>query len=134
MKKNIVFDTNVLISGYLWKGKPREAVNLIKSGALSLLYCTNSLDELVRILSSKFGLAASEVYRVILDIKSIGRRVNIISKEHPITYDPSDNLFINLAIDGNAKVIVSGDTHLLKVKEYKAIEIITVVDFVGRYS
>jgi len=33
-----------------------------------------------------------------------------------------------------AKVIVSGDSHLLKLKAYKGIEIITVAEFVRRYS
>ncbi len=134
MKKNIVFDTNVLISGYLWSGKSRQAIRLIKSGDFSLLYCTDSMDELVRVLSAKFELASSEIYRVMLDIKSIGKRITISSKEHPINEDPSDNLFINLAIDGNAKIIVSGDSHLLNLKEYKGIEIITVAEFMRIYS
>lgn len=134
MKKNIVFDTNVLISGYLWRGKPRQAIRLIKSGDFSLLYCTGSLDEFVRVLSAKFGLVSSEIYRVMLDSKSIGKRIAISSKDHPINEDPSDNLFINLAIDGNAKIIVSGDSHLLNLKEYKGIEIITVVEFMRRFS
>jgi len=97
------------------------------------LYCTDSLDELVRILSSKFTLAASEIYKIILDIKSIGRRITISSKEHPISDDPSDNLFVNLAMDGNAKIIVSGDSHLLRLKKYKGIDIITVAEFVKRF-
>lgn len=134
MKKNIVFDTNVLISGYLWKGKPREAVRLMREGAFCLLYCADSLDELIRILSSKFGLATSEVYRVVLDIKKLGKQITVTSKEQPIKGDLSDNLFVNLAIDGNAKIIVSGDSHLLKLKEYKGIEIITVAKFMERYS
>lgn len=134
MKKNIVFDTNVLISGYLWSGNPRQAIQLVKSGDFSLLYCTGSMDELVRVLSAKFELASSEIYRVMLDIKSIGKRITVSSKEHPINEDASDNLFINLAIDGKAKTIVSGDTHLLNLKEYKGIEIITVVEFMRRFS
>gem|GEM_PF-793197 len=122
MKKNIVFDTNVLISGYLWEGKPRQAIRLIKHGDFSLLYCTDSMNELVRVLSAKFGLASSEIHKVLLDIKNISKKITISSKEHPINEDPSDNLFINLAIDGNAKIIVSGDFHLLKLKEYKGKE------------
>jgi len=38
-------------------------------------------------------------------------------------------LSINLAIDGGAKTIISGDSHLLKLKEFKGIEIIKAVDF-----
>jgi len=119
VKKNIVFDTNVLISGYLWSGKPRQAIRFIKSGDFNLLCCTGSMDEIVRVLSAKFKFTSSEIYRVMLDIKSIGKRITVSSKEHPIIEDASDNLFINLAIDGNAETIVSGDSNLLNLKEYR---------------
>lgn len=134
MRVNVVFDTNVLISGYLWRGKPRQALQLIKRGGFSLLYCTGSLNELINVLSAKFKLTASEIYKVVLDIRSTCKNVNITSKESPIIKDPSDNLFINLAIDGNAKILVSGDTHILNLKEFKGIEIITVAEFISRYS
>lgn len=134
MRKNVVFDTNVLISGYLWKGKPRQAIQIVKLGVFNLLYCTDSLNELVRILASKFGLTSDEIYRVVLDIQGSGKRVEVTSRESPIKEDHSDNLFVNLAMDGHARIIVSGDSHLLNLKEHKKIEIITVADFIKRYS
>lgn len=132
MKQAVVFDTNVLISGYLWNGSPRQAIQFVKSGEFSLLYCKESIDELIRVLSMKFGLDANEIYRIVLDIKGMGKQVSIASKEHPINDDASDNLFVNLAIDGNAGVIVSGDSHLLKLKRYKGVEIITVSEFLKK--
>lgn len=134
MKRSIVLDTNILISGYLWGGKPRRAIRLVKSGDFILLHCRGSVDEMVRVLSSKFGLSATEIYRIVLDIRSMGKQINISSEDHPISEDPSDNLFINLAIDGNAKTIVSGDSHLLRLKEYKGIEIISVSEFLEYYA
>ena len=133
MKRNIVFDTNVLISGYLWKGKPRQAIQVVRSGLFNLLHCTDSLDELVRILASKFGLDSGEIYRVVQDIEGMGKKVDVTSQESPITADPSDNLFLNLALDGNAKIIVSGDSHLLNLKEYKGIKILSVAGFMKQY-
>lgn len=133
MTPSVVFDTNVLISGYLWRGKPRQAIRLVKSGDFRLLYCKESIDELIRILSAKFKLDAAEIYRIISDIKSIGKGITIFSAERPVKEDPSDNLFINLAIDGDARIIVSGDSHLLKLKKHKGIEIITVFEFLKRF-
>jgi len=43
--------------------------------------------------------------------------------------DASDNLFINLAIGGGAQKIISGDSRLLKLKEFKGIVIVKVADF-----
>lgn len=132
MKTTVVFDTNILISGYLWAGRPRQAVRVVKSGASELLYCRESIDELIRVLSMKFGLDSEEIFRIVLDLQTTGKNITITSKEHPITDDATDNLFINLAIDGNAKVIVSGNSHLLRLKEYKQIEIMTVYEFLRR--
>jgi predicted nucleic acid-binding protein len=34
----IVIDTNVLISGYLWSGKPRQAITIVGNPPYELLY------------------------------------------------------------------------------------------------
>ena len=133
MKPTLVFDTNILISGYLWTGKPRQAIRVVKSGGFRLLYCKESIDELIRVLSIKFGLDSGEIFRIVSDIHTIGKKTTIVSKDQPISEDITDNLFINLAIDGDARLIVSGDSHFLKLKEYKQIEIITVFEFLKRY-
>jgi putative PIN family toxin of toxin-antitoxin system len=133
VKPTLVLDTNILISGYLWTGKPRQAIRVIKSGGFRLLYCKESVDELIRVLSIKFGFDSGEIFRIVSDIHTIGKKTTIVSKDQPISEDITDNLFINLAIDGDARLIVSGDSHLLKLKEYKQIEIITVFEFLRRY-
>ncbi len=40
--------------------------------------------------------------------------------------DPDDNKFIECAVAGEADFIVSGDRHLLALKEFHGIEIITI--------
>ena len=132
MKIPIVIDTNVLISGYLWSGKPRQAIKIMGDPHYELLYCRESLTELVRILSEKFYLASDEIIRIASSIKHNGRQVHVVSDQSPISEDASDNLFINLAIDGGAKTIISGDSHLLKLKEFNGIEIIRVADFLRK--
>lgn len=134
MIQHLVFDTNILISGYLWDGKPRQAIRLVKSNEFRLLYCKDTITELVRVLSAKFQLSAPQIHALVLDIKGMGKNIRVFSKERPIKEDLTDNVFINLAIDGNAKIIVSGDSHLLHLKEYKKIKIITVSEFLSRYS
>jgi hypothetical protein len=42
-----------------------------------------------------------------------------------ITEDPFDNIFLSLASDNKAHMIVSGDHHLLDLKEYNSIQILT---------
>ena len=42
-----------------------------------------------------------------------------------ITEDPSDDLFLALAVENHASLIVSGDQHLLALKEHKSFPIVT---------
>ena len=45
--------------------------------------------------------------------------------------DPKDNIIIETAYDGNADIIVSGDRHLLELKTFKRIKIMTVEGMLG---
>jgi putative PIN family toxin of toxin-antitoxin system len=129
--RSIVVDTNVLISAYLWKGKPREALKLIRSGGFRLLYCRQTIDELVRVLSLKFSLNATEIYLIVEDIRSMGKAIVVSSVEWPITADPTDNIFVNLALDAKADLIISGDSHLLRLNKFKNIRIVSVTEFLA---
>jgi predicted nucleic acid-binding protein len=40
--------------------------------------------------------------------------------------DPTDDIILRTAYDGKADYIVSGDEHLLALKEFKGIKIVTV--------
>ena len=51
------------------------------------------------------------------------------SQLSPIVVDPTDNMFLNLAVDGNADVIVSGDRHLLELKVFQSSAILSVRAF-----
>jgi predicted nucleic acid-binding protein len=87
VKQTLVFDTNILISGYLWTGKPRQAIRVVKSGGFRLLYCRESIDELIRVLSIKFGLDSGEIFRIVSDIHTIGKKTTIVTKDQPISED-----------------------------------------------
>jgi uncharacterized protein len=43
-----------------------------------------------------------------------------------VKQDPKDNIIIETAYDGNADIIVSGDRHLLELKTFKGIKIMTI--------
>jgi putative PIN family toxin of toxin-antitoxin system len=133
-EKRLVLDTNILISGYLWRGKARQLLQHVKSFRYSLLICKESVEEFVRVLSLKFDLDTEDIYRIIIDLRSMAEEIKLTSNHAPIKDDLSDNLFINLAIDGKAKIIVSGDSHLLKLKKYQGIRIIGPNEFLRKES
>jgi hypothetical protein len=47
--------------------------------------------------------------------------------------DPDDNKFIECAMAGNCKIIVSGDKHLLKLSGFHNINVLTPRKFVDLY-
>lgn len=48
------------------------------------------------------------------------------SRFRVVSQDPSDNVILRTAYDGKADCIVSGDEHLLSLREFKGIEILSV--------
>jgi hypothetical protein len=48
--------------------------------------------------------------------------------------DPKDDIFVACAIEGNAKYIVSGDRHLLDLKCYQTVRVVTAAYFVVALS
>jgi len=49
---------------------------------------------------------------------------------HAVQADPSDNKFLEAALAGKVLYIVSGDNHLMNIKEYQDIRILTAREFI----
>lgn len=129
-----VFDTNILISAYLWTGIPRKALEIIRSRRCALLSAMPAVEEFVRVLGyEKFGLRAEEITPFVDDLLSIARIVNPRESVEVVTRDPTDNLFLSIAVAGDCSVIVSGDRHLLDLQAYRTIRIITASEFVHAF-
>jgi uncharacterized protein len=65
-------------------------------------------------------------------VNRVYRKAEFVAPEEKIFVvlaDTSDNKFIEAAIKGKTDCIVSGDKHLLELKEYKSIPSITAREF-----
>ena len=103
----VVFDTNILISAYLWKGLPRKALELARSGQCQLVISNETLHEFVRVLAyPKFGLAPEEIAPIVNDLTSFALFVPVRSHITVIEADPTDNVFLGLAVDAGAHYIL----------------------------
>ena len=133
MARRVVFDTNVLISGYLWKGMARRALEKVRSREWALLISNDAIDELIRVLAyDKFGLKPEEIGPIVRDLTEISEFVEVRTQIQIIEDDPTDNIFLALAIDGGADVIVSGDHHLLDLEEFEGIPITSIRKFLAK--
>lgn len=99
MARRVVFDTNVLVSGYLWSGSARRALEKVRSGEWILLVSTESINELIRVLAyHKFGLTPGEIQPIIQDIAMFSDLVQVKTQVEIIKGDPTDNIFLALAL------------------------------------
>ena len=131
----VVLDTNILISGYLFGGIPRKIIELGRKGEIEILTSDDSEKELIRVLGyEKFGLESDEILLIIQDFKSFAVEVDIFQKIDVIEKDATDNIFLELAVCGDAEYIVSGDKHLLRLGQYSTIEIIPARRYLELYE
>jgi putative PIN family toxin of toxin-antitoxin system len=131
-----VFDTNTLVSGYLFpQSVPGRAVDL-GLNRHRILVSMDTVREFAEVLRrEKFD-----------QFLSIGRREELIAKtilqsEFVTTStvisecrDPSDNKFLELAVDGGASVIVTGDSDLLALHPFRGIPIVAAREYLSRHS
>jgi uncharacterized protein len=130
----IVIDTNIYISAVFWGGKPRELVDLGRSGQISIFTSLEIEQEILRKLKTKFRLSDEESAQILLDFSTFTNLVKISRKLTVIDDDPDDNKFIECALSSMSEFIVSGDKHLLKLENYNGIRILKAAEFLSLIS
>lgn len=124
----IVFDTNVYISAFVVPGSRSDlAFRLALRGAFELVVSWEILTEMRGKLASKFGLAKSELDRVERTVLGIAALVEP-GFELAVLEDDPDNRILECAVSAEASAIVTGDRHLLRLRTYQGIGIMTVSD------
>lgn len=135
----VVLDTNVLISAFLWQKDAKEIFNLAKENKIQICVTKEILDEFYRVLhypkfSSRLkliGESPEEIINEFLEIVKLfpsKRFKTVIIKE-----DPSDDKFLSAALSSGALFLISGDKHLLCLREFKGISFISPGEFLKEY-
>jgi len=127
-RMKVVLDTNVLVSALIKAGKPRDLFNKLaknKQIVLSRAILEEFLDVIEDIKVAKY---TSEQDTAVF-LEALGNAATIVqvkSRFKAVKEDPDDDIIVRAAYDGKADYIVSGDRHLLALKEFKGIRILTV--------
>lgn len=128
--KSIILDTNVTISAFFWRGYPRTILELVKKREVILLSSLKIEAEFIRVLSySKFGLTPAQITPIVNNLRRYVKFIETKSKVDIIKDDPTDNIFLECALDGKADYIISGDHHLLHINSYEDVLILKAKDF-----
>jgi putative PIN family toxin of toxin-antitoxin system len=132
--ERIVLDTNIVISGLLWRGKPYQCLLLARSGIVQAAYCPPMLAELADKLRRAFGFSENRIQAVLYGLQRVSERVDIAGSLRVVAADPDDDKFVECAVAAGATVIVSGDHHLLDLGKYGDIQILTAAEFLARFQ
>jgi len=127
-----VIDTNVFISSVLFEGVSQQLIDCWKKAKFIFLMSKPILEEYIKVLSyPKFKLSQDEIKEIVEE--ELLPFVEVVVIKSPISVikeDPFDNIFLSTALEGKADFIVSGDRHLLDLKEYRGIRIIEINNFI----
>ena len=128
----VVADTNIYISALTFGGLPGVLLGLGLMQAFRLVISRALLDELEDKLRVKFGVLAQDAAAIRVKLQSAGDLIDPAIVLNVVTDDPDDNRVLECAVAGQADYIVSGDRHLLKLKEHAGIPILTTREFLDR--
>jgi|SRR6516164_4709926 len=129
----VVVDTNVLVSAALKEQSlPSMAVHLAAESGILLkstiteqeLFVTLDRPRLAPLIPPRFRDWLSELLAA-AELVTIAERITGCR-------DPNDDKFLELAVNGHADLIVSGDADLLALNPFRGIPIVTPAIFVQR--
>lgn len=129
-----VFDTNVLISAALFKASvPRQALDLGRRiGKIIMSWPT--MAEVQDVLGRKrFDKYITEDERMLF-LEVLALEILPVDIIETVTdcRDLNDNKFLEVAVNGNADCIISGDADLLVLNPFRGIPIVIPQEFLRR--
>jgi len=135
----VVADTNTVVSGLLWHGPPRQVLDAARAGTLQLYTTAVLLAELDEVLQRpKFAqhltLAGVTTHTLVLGYAALARLIEPAVIVPVVEEDPDDDAVLACAVAAQAEAIVSGDSHLLDLKEYEKIPVVTAAQLVAQIA
>ena len=130
----VILDTNVFISGIFFSGLPSQILKAWANQGFQIVLSQQILDEYQRVaedLSSKFQTI--DILPIIELLTIHGQFVDTQGFDISVCEDPDDDKFLECAVAGKCKTIISGDKHLLKLSGYEGITVWSPRNFVDKY-
>jgi len=127
----VVFDTNIFISAFVTQGGSAEKAYLeAVRGTFEFFTSVAILTETANTLRTKFEWSDYKTQQL---LRAISKTATVVkSKPHiHLLKDEPDNRILECALLTEADLIVTGDQHLLSLREYRNISIIKLADFMA---
>ena len=124
----VVLDTNIYISAFLFGGKPSEILKQIEDREITLAYSPAIRRELEGVLAGKFRWPANMIELACAPYWNMGICVKP-SFSIRACADPDDDRILECAVEAQAQLIITGDKHLLTMRNFEGIPILTADQF-----
>jgi putative PIN family toxin of toxin-antitoxin system len=132
-KPRIVLDTNVLISRLLKPTATLASIVIKASSEGTIITSQATFDELAEVIRrfvARGYITDKEAVEYLAAYKMRTEWIPIL--EHiKACRDPKDDKFLELAVNGNASYLVTGDKDLLVLNPFRDISIITPAQFLN---
>jgi putative PIN family toxin of toxin-antitoxin system len=126
----LVLDTNVVIAALLWNGPPRQLLQAAIDGQIELATSQPLLVELTHSLG--YAKFAKRVAAFNTSVAQLVQQYAAIASSTPaaviapaVPGDPDDDAVLACALAAQADLVVSGDAHLLNLKHFHQMLIVT---------
>lgn len=133
----VTADTNVLVSATFWKGDSNTILEKVEKKETELVLSKEILEEFTNVLhykeiQEKVKNKGLEMMRTVEKIVSVSIIVNPTERLFVVKEDPEDNKILECAKAGGSEYVVTKDNHLLKLKQFEKIKIISPKEFLAK--
>jgi putative PIN family toxin of toxin-antitoxin system len=124
----VVIDANVYISALVFGGVPQRAIQRAQGESFRICVSEPIMDEVAGTLRRKFGWSRAELD---FALPPLWRRVKVVQPVAPVDLcvDPDDNRVLECVRAAGARFLVTGDDHLLRLKQFEGAVILTPRQF-----
>ena len=128
-----VIDTNVLLSGLLWRGQPHALLEHVRAGTVSMVSSPALLAELADVIGrAKFDAILTKTNtsreRSLAEVRQLAEVIDPPPLPAPVCRDPDDDEVLALALAAQVDLIVSGDDDLLVLGSFEGISIVNAAE------
>ena len=135
----ITADTNTLISATFWHGDSEKIITKVENKEIELVLSKEVINEYVEVLNyneikDKIKDKNLEMKYSVQKIISISTIIEPQEKLDIVKDDSDDNKILECAKEGHVNFIITNDSHLLNLKEFEGIKIITPKEFLNELN
>jgi len=128
-----VLDSNLIVSGLIWRGIPGRILNAARVGIIELYTCDELLQELARVLNyprfaHKIQQLTGNPNKLHASYAALTQTVLLPSQLARVCRDHDDDIVLACALAAQAHAIVTGDKDLLSLRQYQQIPILNAAD------